>query len=256
MSRRGRRRVDGGRSSVPPQRSYADDEDDDSYRFGGSRTPSHETLGVRHGGIERNRPSRRTVQTSRDTPILTVTSPSSSRGQFRTSSCGQTRSRSRGQTRSRSRGQPRTPSRGQTRTPSRGQTRTRSRRQTRTPSRGQTRTPSRGQTMTRSRRQSRTPSQIPQSGSRSRSDGPRSTPAQAERSHPRSPATPSGPRLRPAQADSYRCSRCEHFMEMDVARLPGVSESDAIRLRQIGINKCGDLVTIALALAGTDEGTD
>ena len=123
------------------QRSYAEDEDDDSYRFGGSRTPSHETLGVRHGGIERNRPRRRTVQTSRDTPIIIVTSPSSSSGQFTTSSRGQ----------------------------------------------------------------SRTPSQRPQSGSRSRSDGTRLTPAQAD--YYRSPRYRAEPRFTPAQADYYMSPR-------------------------------------------------
>ena len=71
------------------------------------------------------------------------------------------------------------------------------------------------------------------------------------------------PLLRPAGHDYglhkltpiIMCSRCGHFMEMDVARLPGVSDSDAIRRRQIGIIKCGDLVTIALAIADTEEGT-
>ena len=178
----------------------------------------------------RNRPSPRTVPTSRDTPCgggrvgrvrITVTSPSSSRGQPRT----------------RSRGQTRTPSRGQTTTPSRGQPRTPSHGQTRTPSRGQTRSPSRGQ--------SRTLSQRPQTCARSRSDGTRSSHPRAERSHSRSRAVPV-PRLTPAQVDFYR-SKFRPLLDMELARLPAapaMSDSDAVKLRQIGINTVGDAISI------------
>ena len=62
-----------------------------------------------------------------------------------------------------------------------------------------------GQFTTSSRGQSRTPSQRPQSGSRSRSDGTRLTPAQAD--YYRSPRYRAEPRFTPEQADYYMSPR-------------------------------------------------
>ena len=243
MSRSGRRSVDGGPSRVRHQRSYADDDDDDAdddeYRVGRSRTQSHEARGVRNGYVERNRPSRRTVQTSCDTP--------GGRG------CA-VHDRVPANSSSTSRGQSRTPSQ-----------------------RSQSRSPARSNGTRSSHAQSERSQSPAYSRSPARPTGPQSSPAQSDSTslfnfsiadglrslfwNPHAPtaapkekeATRGRPPVREEGSDRHldanRSSRSyRNFLDMDVIRLPGITENDAFRLKRIGINNGGDVVTIFIQL--------
>ena len=244
MSRSGRRNVDGGRSSVRHQRSYADDEDDDDdedYRVGRSRTQSHEARGVRNGYVERNRPSRRTVQTSCDTPggrgcavhdRVPVTSSSTSRGQSRTPS---------------QRSQSRSPARSNVTRSSNAQS-----------ERSQSRSPAYSRSPARSTGPQSSPAQTDSTslfnfsiadGLRSlfwNTHAPTSAPKEKEATRGRPPLPDEGS---DRHLDANRSSsRYRRFLDMDVIRLPGITESDAFQLKRIGIHNGGDVVTIFIQL--------
>ena len=245
MSRSGRRSVDGGRSSVRHQRLYADDDDDDDddddaddddYRVGRSRTQSHEARGVRNGYVERNRPSRRTVQTSCDTPggrgcavhdRVPVNSSSTPRGQSRTQSRSHARSNG---TRS-----------------SHAQS-----------ERSQSRSPAYSRSPAVSTEPRSSPAQTDSTSlfNFSIADGlrslfwnphaPTAAPKDREATRGRPPVREEGSHR---HLDANRSpSRYRRFLDMDVARVPGITESDAFQLKRIGINNGGDVITIFIQL--------
>ena len=244
MSRSGRRSVDGGPSHVRHQRSYAEEEeedDDDDYRVGRSRTQSHEARGVRNGYVERNRPSRRTVQTSCDTP--------GGRG------CA-VHDRIPANSSSTSRGQSRTPSqRSQSRSPARSNGTRSSHAQS---ERSQSRSPAYSRSPAVSTEPRSSPAQADSTSlfNFSIADGlrslfwnphaPTSAPKDKEATRGRPPVREEGSHR---HLDANRSpSRYRRFLDMDVARVPGITESDAFQLKRIGIHNGGDVITIFIQL--------